>query len=140
MYFCRNVIKLCKSIKVYNKAFQPGTRIKEFNIYVSLIAEDIIRCLQRQENTEESFKFNEAYGKAARERLVILRILIMMWFCGQQKSKDIQANKFFFIAGLLLIKVLTWKLVFTHFFPPSLGRKATQQNTRVRVFRKKEGL
>lgn len=53
MYFCR----VCKSIKVYNKAFQPGTRIKEFNIYVSLIAEDIIRCLQRQENTEERFKF-----------------------------------------------------------------------------------
>lgn len=103
MYFCRNVIKLCKSIKVYNKAFQPGTRIKEFNIYVSLIAEDIIRCLQRQENTEDRFKF------------------IM--------------GSPFFIAGLLLIKVLTWKLVFTHFFPPSLGRKATQQNTRVRVFR-----
>lgn len=68
----------------------------------------------------------------------------MMWFCGQQKSKDIQANKFFFIAGLLLMKVLTWKLdsgrFLPTFLPPSLGRKTTQENTRVRVFRKKEGL
>lgn len=40
----------------------------------------------------------------------------MMWFCGQQKSKDIQANKFFFIAGVL-IKVLTWKLDSGRFLP-----------------------
>lgn len=49
--------------------------------------------------------------------MVILRILIIMWFCGQQKSKDIQANKFFFIAGVLLIKVLTWKLDSGRFLP-----------------------
>lgn len=49
---------------------------------------------------------------------------------GSRKAKTYRLISPFFIAGLLLIKVLTWKLVFTHFFPPSLGRKATQQNTR----------
>lgn len=62
------------SIWANNKVFQPDTRIRK---YVSLIAEDI-RRLQQQEQTEQAFKFNEAYGEAARQCSVRLRILIMM--------------------------------------------------------------